>query len=69
MSGSSTVITELWVAMDKDGRVFMYTLKPVRMENRFVLFDNGDYVQLGDAMASANLTWANSPKQVKGIQI
>lgn len=58
----------MWLARDKEGNLYLYTLKPNVGENGFVCStdSNGkwcDYVEL-DKNLYPEITWENSPKEV-----
>ena len=57
-----------WVARDKDGKVFIYNSKPIRLVSEFT-FDGdsfGHCAELHNGLFP-EITWENSPKKIKLI--
>lgn len=63
--------TQLWVARDKNGELWLFTDEPIRDEKHGCFLPYREQVDVYELdMNTLNkLTWVNSPKVVKGIKI
>ena len=56
---------ELWIARDKDGYLYMYDKKPIRMKDYFEADDYSRYNALLLSSFFPEVTFENSPKKVE----
>lgn len=55
----------MWIARDKDGDLFMYSLKPIKGDKHFVCNKfNNECMQI-DSELAPEVTWENSPVEVE----
>lgn len=55
----------MWVARDKDGELYLYSLKPIKGDKHFVCNTfNSEYMQL-DSDILSEVTWENSPVEIE----
>lgn len=50
----------LWIARDKDNSIFLYTVEPIKKDDKFIPVEGTDYLELDETYYS-NITWENSP--------
>ena len=54
-----------WIARDKNGELFIYTSKPQRDKDEFLLIDkNSDCFEIDNNDLYPEVTWENSPKEL-----
>ena len=62
-------ISDMWVARDKSGDLYLYTNEPVRKENAFAsrdIWEDYDQIDDNDVLCcdATKITWENSPIHV-----
>lgn len=58
----------MWIARDESGAVYLYKYKPIRLTRHFVSYNgerDEDNIYLGEKEVYPELTWGNSPQEVK----
>lgn len=55
----------LWIARDKNGDLYLYSHKPVKLSEQFIAKENNVYVCIDDIKSFPEITWENSPQQVE----
>ena len=54
----------MWVDRDKDGELYLYSLKPIKGDNHFICNTfNSECMQLESELLP-EITWENSPKEI-----
>lgn len=58
----------MYIARDKDGKLYLYSLKPERLVDHWVEADvlsvNNVHVQLTNSSMFADITWEDEPREV-----
>ena len=55
----------MWVARDKDGELYLYSLRPIKGDKHFVCNTfNSECMQL-DSDILSEVTWENSPVEIE----
>lgn len=58
-------MVKLWIARDKNGDLYLYRCKPVKLSEQFIAEEDNVYACIDDIETFSEVTWENSPQQVE----